>query len=286
MQIIDGGIGSEMDLRLEASANKDSTWCACHHSKNPTTLQKVYEDYIASGANILSANTYSILQYLLKMEAQEVEQSVHLAVQLIKNAKNYDKSNILIAGCVSAHNSIDVPDDQVYESIRLLAHCLVKSRVDYILVEMVQSLHKGKLMVKAADTANLPMMIGFSVILEDNTLKLKHKDAIFDEKTIIQILGDAQNIDSVGIMHSNVHVLDASLSVIEKVWSGHLHAYPDCGVFENNIWKTDATDAVMNSILETLLDCKTKHPRLMSVGGCCGLGPTFIDRLTSTFRHV
>ena len=132
---------------------------------------------------------------------------------------------------------------------------------------MVQNKRIGKMMVDAANTANLPLVIGFSVVRDGHCLKLKTKDVDFTPSVIRHIIGDVKNVKCVGVMHSRIDVISEALDVIENVWKGDTIAYPDHGTFDKNIWTTNATDADMEEIAHSLLDCKAQHPNLHVVEG-------------------
>jgi len=149
---------------------------------------------------------------------------------------------------------------------------------------MVQHNRIGKIMVDAADTSNLPLTIGFSVARDGNVLKLKSKDVEFTPHIVEYILRDVKNVRCVGVMHSNINVISEALSVIENVWDGATIAYPDYGTFDNNIWRSEATEEVKENIVQSMLQLKKKHPNLHVVGGCCGLGPLFIKKLKNAFE--
>lgn len=279
MIILDGGIGSEMDRRVSRKRNDDPTWCGSYHLTDPLVLRQVYEEYVASGAQMLSANTYSILQYLTKADEGAIQASVSKAVDIVRDVRKAHP-HVRIAGCVSAHGSDDHSEAEIRKSISLLASCLANCAVDCILVEMVQSRRIGRIMVQAADTADVPLMIGFSVIRDENgSLRLKKSDAFFTADLVSCTLHGAKNVRGVGVMHSEVGVVDDALCEIEKVWTGDLIAYPDHGVFEKNCWTSNGTYAIETAIATQLCRCKDLHPRLSIVGGCCGLGPSFIKSL-------
>ena len=280
MLILDGGIGSEMDLRCPNT--DDCVWSARHHEANSEILNRVYEDFIASGSCILSTNTYSLLQYLLDWRDDEIEMSVAKAVKILRDIR-VSHPHILIAGCLSAHDCMKQTEDAIKKSIHLLASSLAKTNVDLILVEMVQNEKVGKIMVECANMVDVPLAIGFSVIREGGHLKLKRGDEnYFSPDVVSRILCDSKNIRYVGIMHSNVDVIDEALSVIEHVWKGDMIAYPDCGLFENNVWTEHAKREDVAHIARSLVNCKKKHANLTMLGGCCGLGPSFIKTLTES----
>lgn len=281
MIILDGGIGGEMNLR--GSCNAELVWSAHHHHHNPDMLREVYKDFIEHGAQMLSANTYSLLKYLLKVEDNEVKASVAEAVNILHHLKDSYK-HIMIAGCVSAHDCTDQSDEDIRESILLLTSSIAQASVDCILVEMVQSRHVGKIMVEAADTANIPLNIGFSVVRVGTDLKFKQDGSAFTGEAILSMVRNASNVCRIGVMHSDVEVIDEALSIIECVWPGKMIAYPDSGTFVQNVWKIHATDVETDKIAQSLVECVCKHPRLDVVGGCCGLGPSFTERLCKRLR--
>jgi len=95
MIILEGGIGSEMDMRSGKTTNKDPTWCACHHTSNPIMPERLYEEFVVSGSQMLSVNTYSILQYLLNVN--EIQTSVERAVCIVEKVRKL-YPHIIIAG--------------------------------------------------------------------------------------------------------------------------------------------------------------------------------------------
>lgn len=281
MLILDGGIGAEMDKRI-TTKKKDCSWCGRYHHTHPDVLCDVYKDFLTSGAQILSANTYSILQYLSNASDEEIDDSVGKAIALVSSLGD---SNVRIAACISAHGGANFPVEDVRKSLFLLASCIAKHPVDYVLVEMIQQEEIGTMMIEAATSIRKPTILGFSVVKnEEDQLVLKEEDKAFDEALVKRMIDGYDNILCVGLMHSNIDLMDESLCVIEKVWDGNLILYPDCGVFENNTWESSASDEHSLNIVKTLKRIKEIHPKLFIVGGCCGLGPSYIGQLSEEFK--
>lgn len=283
MLILDGGIGAEMDKRIN-KASKDPTWCGRYHLTHSTLLHSVYEDFVKNGATILSANTYSILQYLTNESDEQIDYSVKEAIALVNRIKK-SNHNLSVAGCISAHASQDATFASVQQSLSLLVSCIVKYGVDFLLVEMIQTEDIGKLMISTADSANLPVILGFSIVTNDNKLTLKDEDTDFDKEFVQRMINGCKHVVGIGVMHSSIDVMDASLYVIEEVWSGNLILYPDTGVFENNQWKCTHSNHESIEIVKKLKKIKENHPNLYIVGGCCGLGPSYIHQLAEEFEN-
>ena len=263
--------------------NEDCSWCGRYHHTHPDVLCNLYKDFLTSGAQILSANTYSILQYLSDASDDQIDNSVRKAISIVSSLRDSD-SNIRIAGCISAHGSKSFPIKDVRTSLFLLAFCIAKHSIDYVLVEMIQQEEIGKMMIQAATSIRKPTILGFSVVKKNDQLVLKEEDKTFDENLVKRMIDGYDNILCVGLMHSSIDIMDASLCVIERVWDGNLILYPDCGMFENNTWRSSASTESSLNIVKKLKKIKDNHPKLYIVGGCCGLGPSYINQLSEEFE--
>lgn len=111
---------------------------------------------------------------------------------------------------------------------------------------------------------------------DGDCLMLKTKDVEFTQELLKDFLSNVKNVNCVGIMHSDISVMDEALCVIEHVWNKDLPAYPDCGTFADNIWTSSATEKNEDIICQSLLQLRTKHPNLKVIGRCCG---SFIKKL-------
>ena len=228
-------------------------------------------------STILSANTYSILQYLLQCPDQAIEDSVLEAVRIANTARQ-GAPDTCVAGCISAHNSRDTSIDDVAKSLRLLVSALARASVDCILVEMIQEAEKGAVIIREANAARIPVMLGFSVVKVDGRLRLKDDDVEFTA-TFVQQACQGAFIEYVGVMHSDIHLIDEALYVVEQGWPGLLLAYPDSGTFSDNVWTPNSNKNKDNEKVDACVDLTKRHPKLQLIGGCCGLGPSFIQKL-------
>ena len=275
--ILDGGLGSEVDRRVRASKSESGHWCALYHVAHADVVERIHAEYVRAGAQLLTANTYACLQYLLHEPDDEMEALARKAVQLARSAAG--ARPVLIAGSVSAHGSVGLARSQLAHSFDLLCTTLKESQVDCIMLEMMQDAQIALQVVQAASRTGLPLFLGFSVIRVDGSLVLKQDRAPFDSSRVDGILQAGRNIVCVGIMHSDISDIEDGLRVIAEVWSGKTMAYPDHGAFEAGTWLEHASGAEEDRIVDHLESIRTRVPSLCVVGGCCGLGPGFIARV-------
>ena len=62
--ILDGGMGAELE-KSGAKMHKD-LWCGKCSVDTPDLVQKVHEDYILAGADVITTNTYGTTPISLK----------------------------------------------------------------------------------------------------------------------------------------------------------------------------------------------------------------------------
>ena len=236
-------------------------------------------DFIKSGAQIITANTYAVLQYLLQYSDNDIQKSVHRAVEIARIAKPD-----FVAGSLSAHGFRGFDHKDIRKSLFLTASALSSAPVDCILVEMIQNVAIAHDMIAAASTCCRPLLLGFSVREECNKIKFKADDVEFTQDSVSRLLSNACNVKVVGIMHTNIQLVERGLTVLNDVWSGPLMLYPDCGDFKDNVWHNE--NCHYESIVEDIINIAAKYPRLQIAGGCCGLGPEFTKLLRDKTEFV
>lgn len=149
---------------------------------------------------------------------------------------------------------------------------------------MIQNVSVGRLMVDAAVAAELPIMLGFSVRRDaDGRLLFRRDDAPFDAEAVARVIGSCRP-SAVGVMHCGLEVMDDALTVLAEAYDGPLMAYPDSGVFVDNVWQCGAGSSNANSATaDQMFEFSCRHPRLRVVGGCCGYGPELVCELAQRF---
>lgn len=281
--VIDGATGTELQRR---GAVMDATaWCGSAALQSARVLTDVHLDYVAAGADLITANTFATSRVILRAagldhrfdEINRVTLDAALAVR-----ERYPEA--VIAGSISHmtprrdhHGEPDLAElaDAQFE----LATLLKDAGVDLILLEMMFTPERLEASFRAATQTGLPVWAGFSARrgADGQVLSFaQNSDIPFAE--ITPILDDF-GVDAAGVMHSESEVTADALSLIRQRFSGPLTAYPDSGHMKLPEWQFEEVIAPGD-----LADFARGWTRsgVQVLGGCCGLGPQHIKAL----RHI
>lgn len=283
--VLDGGTGTELERRgvtmdLEA-------WCGPSSLENAILLQRIHEDYIAAGADIITANTYASSRLMLEPagladQLKEINSTAIAAALRARDASGRD--DILIAGslshmCPMISGTSIVDSDNVPSSAKMadafaeLATLFLDQGCDLILLEMMYFPERMGLAFHAAKQTGLPVWAGFSVRRGKNGQVLSFaSDREIPFEDIVQVLKEF-DVDAAGVMHSPSDLTGEAIEIVRGVFNGPLTAYPDSGYFEMPHWQFK--DVIPPAKLLQVAS-QWVEDGVQVVGGCCGLSPEHI----------
>jgi S-methylmethionine-dependent homocysteine/selenocysteine methylase len=285
--ILDGGTGT--DIQRRGAPMSGDTWCADVNATHLDIVQAVHEDYIRSGADVITANTFasSALSFNCYGRDADLLELDRLAVSAAKAAAVGHK--VTIAGSVSTMRPVIKGTDRTDLSVnwtKAETQALLKRKidnlkacgVDMIMMEMMRDSDYSLWACEVAMQSGLPVWIGISVEKRDD-------GELSGFGRSDQLLSDfapglaALEPDAMGIMHSSPEVTGAALDILRRSWNGPMAAYPECGYFKSPDWVfTDVTPADLTGF------AKTWHAQgAIGLGGCCGIGPSHIAALHKEF---
>ena len=241
--LLDGGTGTELERRgvsMDAEA-----WCGTAALKNGAVLESIHRDYIAAGADIITANTYASSRLLLEPAGlgDQFEEINRAAIGAAHRArKSSAKAGILVAGSLSHQISYasglartgrdpTLASSALGEAFGELAMLLRDEGCDLILLEMMYYPERMAAAFTADLATGLPVWAGLSVRHDENGEMLGH-DAV-REIPYSEMLAVLQGFDvaAAGTMHSPAHVTGEAIELLKSVHDGPLLAYPDSGYF-------------------------------------------------------
>ena len=285
--LLDGGVSTEIQQR--GVAMDDDVWSGIAHRTHPEIVRQVHEDYIHSGAQVITANTFSTARHVLEsIELGDHVRSINFqAVELAKVARdNVANDEVWIAGSISSmapfNNREEVAEGKNIErNYREIAEILAEAGVDLIIVEMMRETVNSTLIIEAALSTGLPVWIGYSAMLADDgksvinwrwkNVESKPPTGDFEElvKAIAPLGGEAA-----GIMHTQVRDTVPALKIISRHWHGPKLAYAETGAIEKPDWnfKEICTPDEYAEEIESWINTYG----VQIVGGCCGTGPEHI----------
>jgi S-methylmethionine-dependent homocysteine/selenocysteine methylase len=288
--IIDGGTGSQ--LQAEGVAMDDVAWSARANLEQPDVVQRVHEDYIRAGAEVIIANSYAASRAALEPAGLggHVAEVNRAAVRAALRAREAAATRpVAVAGSMSSFSPIDMDpaavdrphpgptaDDPRFPSLadfREQAGLLADSGVDLIALEMINARGYGRAALRAAAETGLPVWLGLSPFrLDDGTLAGLPDlgDGESFEDLVSALVGPA--LAAVTVMHAKPEVALDAIEIIRRHFAGPVGVYAETGDWQPPDWVFDGLTPA--EYLEQAITWAGHGARL--VGGCCGVGPEHI----------
>jgi homocysteine S-methyltransferase len=279
--VLDGATGTELQRR--GVAMDPAAWCGPASLHNERLLSEIHTDYIAAGAEVITANTFASSRLMLSPAGfgDQVEEINRRAVEAALRARDAaaDADEVIVAGSISHMVPVargtavvdpgTVPDEAAMAAaFHELAQILANAGCELIIMEMMYHPGRIRLALEAAQSTGLPIWFGISVRRgADGRVVSFHQaeDLSLDEVTRLL---PAAGVDAAGIMHSGADLVTEALTSVRRHFDGPLMAYPDSGYFEMPDWRF--VDIISPDRFETF--CRDWiSGGVQIIGGCCGL---------------
>jgi len=288
--LLDGGVSTE--IRRRGVTLDKNVWSGLATKTNPDEVRAVHEDYIRAGAQIITANTYSTARHVLEsINLGHESKMLNLkSVQLAQQARdNVATEPVLIAGSMSSmppltsHREVAI-DGQVESSYQELAESLASAGADLIIAEMMRDLENAGIVIRAAVSTGLPVLIGYSAMMAENgvdvrSLRWKNSDDTTTAHDFGEMVDHLKPLGGLaaGVMHTRVEDTAAALRVLREHWPGYLMAYAETGRLVLPDWRYEEVSSPEQYAAE--IDSWIRDYGVQIVGGCCGTGPEHIRAL-------
>ncbi|WP_420347350.1 homocysteine S-methyltransferase family protein [Pelagibius sp.] len=278
--ILDGATGTELQRR---GVDMDpAAWCGVATLENDRLLSEIHRDYIAVGAEVITANTFASSRLMLSPAGygDQVEEINRRAVEAALSARDATPGGkAVVAGSLSHMIPIaegtdksdlrTIPSDAALsDAFHELAGILKASGVELIILEMMYHPVRAKLALEAAQDTGLPIWFGLSARRNDQgeAISFYHVDDL-PLSAVTRLLPGA-GLDAAGCMHSGADLIAAAQAETRKAFDGALMAYPDGGYFEMPDWRfVDVIDP--GRMEDFFLDWLKQGTQI--IGACCGL---------------
>ena len=291
--IIDGGTGTQ--LQAEGVPMDDVAWSARANLERPDMVQRVHEEYIRAGAEVIIANTYAASRAALAPAGLggHVAEANRSAVRAALRAREAAAARpVAVAGSMSSFSPIDMdaasvdrphpgptagdPRFPTLADFREQAALLTEGGVDLIALEMINAQGYGRAARQAAAETGLPVWLGLSPFrLEDGTLV--GLPDIGDGESFEDLLSALVDpaLAAVTVMHAKPEVTLDAIDIIRRHFAGPVGVYAETGGWQPPNWVFDGLTAA--EYLEQAITWADHGARL--IGGCCGVGPDHIRAL-------
>ncbi|WP_291012374.1 homocysteine S-methyltransferase family protein [Hydrogenophaga sp.] len=289
--ILDGGTGT--DIQRRGAPMSGDTWCAEVNLTHPAIVRAVHEDYIAVGADVITANTFATSALLFNALGRDDEllDIDRAAVAIAREAA--EGRPVAVAGSISTMRPLavgtdrtdlhqDWSEDTARELFARKANHLAVLGVDFLLMEMMRDVHYSLWATQAALATGLPVWVGIATErrADGELVGFGHHDQLLDE--VVRELV-ATGPAHISIMHSSSSDTADAIDIVKRHWQGPLGAYPESGYFKMPEWSF--VDLISP---DDLVDRSQGWQRqgVTALGGCCGLGPEHIAALAQRFKRA
>jgi homocysteine S-methyltransferase len=274
--LLDGPTGTELARRGVDTSGPQ--WSAAALESAPEVLLRIHRDYVAAGAEILTANTFRTHARNLAVIGREggAAELTRLAVEIARRAARESGRSVRIAGsqapladCYSPELTPD--DDELQAEHALMSQNLAAAGVDLILVETHPTLREALAATRAALGTGLPVIA--SVVGSREGRLLSGESLAEAAQRIAELPVAAVAVNCV-VAES---VLTAVETMVASAPGTPVGAYANVGYFDGaSGWvQTASVDpAVYQQEAAKWLQTGARF-----VGSCCGTTPEHIRRL-------
>ncbi|MCB0393792.1 MAG: homocysteine S-methyltransferase family protein, partial [Bdellovibrionales bacterium] len=290
--VLDGAMGTsiqELDLTAQDFGGEDFEGCNEYlNLVHPTSIQKVHDDFVKAGADIIETNTFGgtpvvLDEYGLGNQAIEINLA---AAKLARDAARRESSRpIWVAGSIGpTTKAISVTGgitfDELIENFYVQSKALHEGEVDYFLIETAQ------------DTRNIK-----AALLAIHKLYETHEPIPIAVSGTIEPMGTmlaGQSVDAltVSLLHENLLYIGLNCATGPEFMTDHIRTLnyyspwpiacvPNAGLPDEN-GKYIESPEMMGKILLNF----GKNKWLNLIGGCCGTTPDHIAEFVKVAKQV
>ena len=274
--ILDGATGTELERR--GVATRLPLWSAGALDSDPELVRQIHADYVASGVDAVTANTFRTQRRTLAHAgiADRAEELTRRAVALARSAAG-DRAWVLGSSPTleDCYHPERVPDAAALaREHREHAHNLARAGVDAILVETMNTRREAAAALRAARSAGVPALVSF--VCWDGP-RLLSGDPLADA------LRRAADEGACALLVNCLPPSNADACV--DVLAGQplpFGLYPNLGAPEDELGFRRSEEVTPQRFAELAAGWRSRGARVL--GGCCGTTPEHLAALVARVR--
>ncbi|KAH7732155.1 putative homocysteine S-methyltransferase [Aphelenchoides avenae] len=295
--VLDGGFGSLLE-RLGYPVEKHILWSGGALLDRPDLVEKVHEEFIDAGAEIIETNTYHVsIQKLIDDKCYSQEEGEQQAVRnALTSIKRRSVSKEALVGAVGPYATylrdgseytgayVDKPDFNekvVIDYYRLQTKPLIEAGVKHLLFETIPSLVEVKCALDVLDS--LPQFVrGWIVVSCQDALRTRHGEAFAD---VVKLAAAHPKVTVVGInCTSPLDITGLLESAAGKNNGKPFVVYPNSGEIYNPQTGRFEGDTKVDLIVDSIPTWYSLGARIF--GGCCRVFPEHIRRIADACQAL
>ncbi|MCH7534648.1 MAG: homocysteine S-methyltransferase family protein [Bacteroidetes bacterium] len=275
--ILDGPMGTELVSR--GLLSNTHLWVSDTLTTHPEMVRELHEEYIESGAEIITTNTFRTNTRAFKNAGinDRSEELTLKAIEIAKEAIEDHKSDkkIFVAGSISPVEDCYRPDlvpgrRELNKEHKLMMEYMIKGGVDFVLLETMCSLREAQVVMKIANRVSMPALASFVGSKDGKLLSGESFSAIKEFVEDYKPIGIMVNCTPWNIIGEPIDYLCENLNVPIGV-SANI-GYDDSTKGRNNEKFIQPDEYAKWAI-------KWREMGVKIIGSCCGTNPDYTKAL-------
>ncbi len=273
--LLDGAMGTELERRGFKCFLP--LWSARALIDSPELVKQIHKEYIESGAEIITTNTFRVAPVTLAKVGKEhlLQELIFKAVKLAKDAIKECNKPVYVAGSMAPAEDCFSPEIFVEENILRDNHYRIsvlfkEAGVDFVLIETMNSLREAIIALEESLKTQLPVIL--SVVVDEN-------NNLLSGDSLIQCMKIAEKK---GVVCFMVNCISPDLAVnVLKVMKENLNIpygiYPNAGLpvlNQDGVW---VFPVMADEFLNMAKIWLTYGVSI--IGSCCGSTPEYTKLL-------
>ncbi|MBJ8454225.1 homocysteine S-methyltransferase family protein [Acinetobacter bereziniae] len=292
MKILDGGFGRELARR--GAPFRQPEWSALALTEAPEIVKEVHLDFIRAGAQVITTNNYAVVPFHIGQERfdREVTELVKIATNQAKLAIQESGQIVQIAGCLPplfGSYRADLFDQSKAEALAKPIIRALSPDVDFWLAETQSCLAEVRAIHQLLPKDGREFWVSFTLQDEQALTKAKLRSG----ENIQQAAQLVHELGANAILF-NCCQPEVILNAIKEI-HGLLPSGVKIGAYAN-AFPPQNSEATANDGLDEVrkdLDPEAyltfakqwQHAGASMIGGCCGIGPEHIQKLSQFFQE-
>ncbi|WP_303818670.1 homocysteine S-methyltransferase family protein [Actinobacillus minor] len=292
--ILDGGMSREL-MRLNAPFRQPE-WSALSLYEKPSAVQQVHENFIQSGAEIITTNSYAVVPFHIGDQRfiADGKMLADLAGRLAKQAVKNSQKDVKIAGSLPPLFGSYRPDlfqaDKVKETAQPLIDGLAPY-VDFWLCETQSAIIEPQ-SIKPLLPDNRPLWVSFTLTDDEPTPEPQLRSGESVKMAVENMI--ELGVQAILFNCCQPEVITEALNITRQTLAAHQATHIQIGAYAN-AFAPQPKDATANDGLDEVrpdldpqayltwaqkwVDCGATI-----IGGCCGIGLEHIQALSANLK--
>lgn len=291
MKILDGGFGRELARR--GAPFRQPEWSALALTEAPDIVKQVHLDFIRAGAEVITTNNYAVVPFHIGQDRfdQEVTDLVKVATTQAKRAVEESGAAVQIAGCLPPLFGSYRADLFQADEAATLARPIIEALspdVDLWLAETQSCLAEVRTVRELLPQDGREFWVSFT--LQDDqalpTAQLRSGESIAETAELIKSL----NVSAVLFNCCQPEVILQAIQEIRELIPDTIKIGAYANAFPPQNSEATANDGLDEIRKDLDPDAYLQFAKQWQeagasmIGGCCGIGPEHIQKLSQFFQ--